>query len=226
MRIKAVGFDVDGTLYPSYQMIFAALPSFIAAPRLMYHFAKMRREIRRIVFDEEFHHMQAKLVAHRMAIDPKTAQRLIERRLYRRWESSFRFIRPFAGVRETLLCLKNAGYPLAALSDFPLADKLRYLGIDDLFDAALSSEETGYLKPHSVPFLHMARRLGQAPQEILYVGNSAEYDIEGAAGAGMKTAHFVKARDGGPGADFVFSDFFALRDWIFAGREDRGDREK
>jgi putative hydrolase of the HAD superfamily len=214
LHIKAIGFDVDGTLYPSYQMVLGGLPSFLAAPRLTYHFAKVRREIRKIRYDGDFHDMQARLLAYRMKIDEETAKRRIERQLYRRWERSFRFIRPFRGVRETLVFLKNEGYPLAALSDFPLADKLRYLGLDDLFDVALSSEETGYLKPNAVPFLRMARLLGTAPGETLYVGNSGEYDVAGASAAGMKTAHICAPCDGEYGADFTFSSYTSLREWI------------
>jgi len=217
VSVKAVGFDVDGTLYPSYQMVFSAISSFLSAPRLMIKFAKVRREIREITYDGDLRDMQAVLMARKIGVDRKTAERLIERELYQRWERSFRFISPFRGVRETLLSLKRSGFFLAALSDFPVEDKLRYLGVEDLFDLAMSSEETGYLKPHEVPFLQLARRLGVAPEEMLYVGNSAEYDVRGADAVGMKTAHFSKGKNGGVQADFVFTDFYRLRDWIISG---------
>lgn len=217
MSVKAIGFDVDGTLYPSYQMVFGALTSFIAAPRLMFHFARVRREIREVTYDDDLRKMQAKMVAHRMRIGEEAAEQRIERKLYRRWESSFRIIKPFRGVRETLLSLRHAGFRLGALSDFPVKDKLRYLGVEDLFEVAMSSEDTGYLKPHSVPFLQLSRRLEASPEQVLYVGNSAEYDISGARAVGMKTAHIVGARNGDDGADFIFSDFLQLRDWIISG---------
>jgi putative hydrolase of the HAD superfamily len=217
VSVKAVGFDVDGTLYPSYQMVFSAITSFLNAPRLMFKFAEVRREIREITYDGDLRDMQANLMARKLGVDQETAKRRIERELYRRWERSFRFIRPFSGVRETLLSLRRSGYLLAALSDFPVEDKLRYLGVEDIFDLAMSSEETGYLKPHEVPFLHLARRLGVAPEEVLYVGNSAEYDVQGAGSVGMKTAHIAKGGNGEEKADFVFTDFYRLRDWIISG---------
>lgn len=219
VKIKAIGFDVDGTLYPSSQMVFSAVSSFISAPVLMYNFAKVRREVRRVTYDCGLREMQARLVARRMGIDQDEALRRIEKDLYGRWDRSFRHIKPFPGVRETLLSLAHEGYILGALSDFPLSHKLRYLGVDDLFSVRLSSEETGYLKPHSVPFLQLARRLGAAPEEILYVGNNGEYDIKGAASVGMKTAHIAKAGKGEEKADFVFQTFFQLRDWIESGFE-------
>jgi len=217
VSIKAIGFDVDGTLYPSYQMVMSAISSFIFAPKMMYHFARVRKEIRRITYDEGLREMQAKLLAHRLGVDGETAKRRMEMELYGRWERSFRIIKPFRGVRESLLKLRQEGYRLAALSDFPLSDKLRYLGVEDLFELTLSSEETGYLKPSSIPFLQLARRLELAPEEILYVGNSAEYDIRGAAAVGMRTAHISKPSKAAEEADFVFTDFYALRDWIISG---------
>ncbi|MFP4179220.1 MAG: HAD family hydrolase [Spirochaetaceae bacterium] len=217
MKIKAIGFDVDGTLYPSSQMVFSAVSSFLSAPVLMYNFAKVRREIRQITYDCGLREMQARLMARKMDIDQEEALRRIEKDLYGRWDRSFRHIKPFPGVREVLLSLSNEGYVLGALSDFPLSHKLRYLGVDDLFSVRLSSEDTGYLKPHSVPFLQLARSLGAAPEETLYVGNSGEYDIEGAASVGMKTAHIAKAGKGEKKADFVFQNFFQLRDWIVSG---------
>ncbi|MFO7849047.1 MAG: HAD family hydrolase [Spirochaetia bacterium] len=221
MEIKAIGFDVDGTLYPSSQMVFSAVSSFIFAPVLMYNFAKVRREIRRITYDGDLREMQATLVARRMGIDPEKAFHRIERDLYGRWERSFRYIKPFPGVRETLLSLSHEGYLLGALSDFPLSQKLRYLKVDDLFSVRLSSEETGYLKPSSVPFLQLARRLGAAPEEVLYVGNNGEYDICGAASVGMKTAHIARSAKGEEKADFVFQNFFQLRDWVASGMSSR-----
>lgn len=214
--IKAVGFDIDGTLYPNYQMVLCSIPSLLTAPRLMYYFGQVRKEIRRIEYDEPLHEKQAQLLANKMGISREKAADRMERHLYHRWEHSFRCIRPFRHVRETLLAFKREGLPLAALSDFPIKNKLKFLKLDDLFDFSISSEDTGYLKPHPVPFQQMVRRFAVAPEEILYVGNSYKYDIIGGANVGLQTAWL--SFSGGAAdsaeessADIVFSSFYDLR---------------
>jgi len=219
MKIKAVGFDIDGTLYPNYQMYLCSLPSLLAVPRLMYHFGKVRKEIRTLTYDEDLHEKQAQLLSRSMNISQQKALDHMEYHLYRRWERTFHCIRPFPHVRETLLALRRSGYKLGVLSDFPIKNKLHYLKIDDLFDCGVSSEESGYLKPHEIPFLRLANRLETAPEEILYVGNSYHYDIEGASNTGMRTAWITRKKTKGRKADLVFSSFRELRHYLIEGSE-------
>lgn len=215
--IKAIAFDVDGTLYPNYQMYLCSLSSLISAPRLMYYFGKVRKEIRTMTYEGSLHEQQAKLLSQKMNIPVEKAAELMEYHLYRRWESSFRCIRPFRQVRELLPALKRAGFKLGVLSDFPIENKLRFLGLDRQFDVAVTSEATGYLKPHPIPFLRLASRLETAPEEILYVGNSYRYDVLGASAVGIKTAWITrKGKDRGA-ADIVFSSYWEFRSFLFEG---------
>jgi len=219
MKIKAVGFDVDGTLYPNYLMLVCSFPSLLAVPRLMYHFGKVRKEIRTLVYDENLHDMQAQLLARNMGITREKAYNRMEYHLYRRWDRSFRCIRPFPYVKETLLALRRKGLKTGALSDFPINNKLRYLGIEDLFDCAESSEDSGYLKPHRIPFLRLANRLELAPEEILYVGNSYKYDVIGAMEAGMRTAWITRPGSDKGKADFCFSSYRELQNYLCEGSQ-------
>ncbi|MCF7914617.1 MAG: HAD family hydrolase [Spirochaetaceae bacterium] len=217
--IKAVGFDVDGTLYPNYQMFLCSLPSLLSAPRLMYYFGQVRKDMRQIEYDEPLHEKQAQLLSNKLGISEEHARDRMERHLYHRWEHSFRCISPFRQVRETLLALKRNGIILGALSDFPIKNKLKFLNLDDLFDFSLSSEDTGYLKPNPIPFQQMIREFGTDPDEILYVGNSYKYDVLGAAAAGMRTAWLkpLFATQGSGShtqADIIFSSFSELRSRI------------
>src|SRR6056297_663784 len=217
--IKAVGFDVDGTLYPNYQMFLCSLPSFLSAPRLMYYFGQVRKDMRQIDYDEPLHEKQAQLLSSKLGIAEEHARDKMERHLYHRWEHSFRCISPFRQVRETLLALKRNGIILGALSDFPIKNKLKFLKLDDLFDFSLSSEDTGYLKPNPIPFQQMTREFGIDPEEILYVGNSYKYDVVGAAAAGMRTAWLkplFTTQDSSlhTQADIIFSSFNELRSRI------------
>jgi putative hydrolase of the HAD superfamily len=131
-------------------------------------------------------------------------------------------------VTETLLALKEGGLKLGLLSDFPPETKLKYLNIPDLWDTVLCSETIGALKPDPLPFAELARSMGLPPEKILYVGNSFPYDVAGAKKAGMKAAWVSRgfaarglgARRKSPGAfsgvkaDFVFSGYRQLRDYV------------
>jgi putative hydrolase of the HAD superfamily len=121
-------------------------------------------------------------------LDLNEAARWADKVMYGELERSFAHVRPYPGVLPALDALAAAGFRLAALSDFPAPRKLEILGLGDRFEVALSSEETGFLKPAPEPFLELARRLGLAPEEIFYVGNSFNLDIVGAKGAGMGAA--------------------------------------
>jgi len=216
MKIKAVGFDIDGTLYPNLSMYLRSSSSFLSHPRLVYHFGKVRKEVRRTEYSGDFRANQAKLLGYSMKISQERAADLIERQLYQRWVYSFKGVRPFKSVRPALLSLKREGLKLGALSDFPVERKLDFLGLADLMEIAFSSEETGHLKPHGAPFINMISKFGIKPEEILYVGNSYKYDILGAKKVGLRTAHLVKKPDSNSQADFSFHSFLDLRDWILA----------
>ena len=63
---------------------------------------------------------------------------------------------------------------------------LRRHGLLKLFTAAVFSNETGFLKPHSRQF-HIARAaLSSEPGETLHVGDSERRDVRGAKADGMK----------------------------------------
>ena len=216
MKIKAVGFDIDGTLYPNLSMYIRSSASFLRHPLLVSHFSRVRKEIRQIEFEGDFREVQAKLLGYSMKISQKKAAELVERHLYQSWEYSFKGLKPFKNVRPALISLKREGLKLGALSDFPVQRKLEFLGLSDLMEVAFSSEETGHLKPHSAPFNNLISRFGISPSEILYVGNNYKYDILGAREAGLQTAHLTRKPEPGSLADLSFYSFLDLRDWILS----------
>lgn len=65
--------------------------------------------------------------------------------------------------------------------------KLELLGIDRLVDFVLVSEEFGVAKPDPAIFHEALRLAGVGPEEAVFVGDSAEFDMAGAQAAGMPT---------------------------------------
>jgi putative hydrolase of the HAD superfamily len=211
MNIDAVGFDLDGTLYPRSMMYRLSFPLALRYPRFLYHFSRVRRALRKLACIDGFRETQASLVAARLGLDQATAERLVERIVYREWVAMLRGIRPFPHVRAALERLRAAGLRLGLMSDSPVEEKLAFLGLEGLWDASFCSEETGYLKPHPSPFGRLAAELGADPRRVLYVGDSESYDVAGAAAAGMRTALIGGRRRG---ADLTFSSYRVLAELV------------
>lgn len=221
---------MDGTLYPNYRLYVRLLPFLISKLPLLIAMGKARTVLRAEAAGEEaagsadktgaeydFHAVQARIMAESLKAESGSVQEKTERFIYRGWEPLFKKIRPCAYVRETLEALKEGGLKLGLLSDFPPETKVLHLGLGGLWDTVICSESTGRLKPSPEPFLELIRRMELPPERILYVGNSLPYDIAGAAKTGMKTALFTrtsKKRNLRGKADFVFSDYRQLRDFV------------
>jgi putative hydrolase of the HAD superfamily len=171
----------------------------------------------------QFYERQAAYMGEILHAGPEMILKKTEKIIYRNWEPIFKGVKLFPQVIETLKALKEAGVKLGLLSDFPPETKLEYMGLSGLWDTVLCSEAIGCLKPGALPFRELARNMGYAPEEMLYVGNSFRYDVLGAQKTGMKAAWVVsglKARGlagsakKAPSADFVFSDYRQLRDYV------------
>jgi putative hydrolase of the HAD superfamily len=221
MTFKAIGFDIDGTLYPSTRLYRTLIGLAMRNLRCLTAFNAVRHELRRICVTQEYRaspltmdglrRFQASLLARRLGMDDEAAFKLIERIFYQEIPESFRKVQPFTGVRETLSRLRDAGYRLGALSDFPGDRKLELMGLGKSFHVSMTSEETGFLKPAPRPMEALAERLGVSPSQMLYVGNSVAYDVVGAKAAGAYAALIkpLGVGDSG-GADFVFRTYDEL----------------
>jgi len=199
MVVKAVCFDIDGTLYAKRQTTLKLMGALWPSPRLAYHYQKFRRAVR-LEFNVPtipenqagFRKRQAAWIARDVGLEPteevirKMAMR-IEKQFYSSWKRAFSTLRPYPGIREAMLRFQSKGCRIGILSDFPVETKLKTLGIDDLVDFSCCAEEAGYLKPHPKPFQLLARHMGVRVEEIVYVGDSYHKDILGAAALGMRT---------------------------------------
>ncbi|MEI6876563.1 MAG: HAD family hydrolase [Spirochaetota bacterium] len=199
MAIRAVAFDIDGTLYPNWGLYLMNFGFGLKHYRRLKAFAKVRYELHRRAVDPVerlarptdlagFRALQARLLSEQLGCTETEAASWAEEIMYGELEAAFDRVRPFPGVEPALKRFAAAGLRLAALSDFPAPRKLETIGLRDYFEVAMSSEETGSLKPAPDPFLRVAERLGLEPSEIFYVGNSLRLDIAGAKKAGMGAA--------------------------------------
>jgi HAD superfamily hydrolase (TIGR01509 family) len=109
-------------------------------------------------------------------------------------------------------------YRLGLLSNFDDTqcgrEVLADTGVADLFEAVVISAEVRLRKPDRRIFEHMRERLGVAPHEILFVGDTPRDDVLGASGAGMRTVWISKGQtalpEGIPTPDFIITDLADL----------------
>ena len=214
MPIKAVAFDVDGTLYPNVSMYIRSLPFALTHLRLVRAYSRVRRAVRTQRPVEDLQALERRLLAVELGVDESEAARLIDVEIHENWESTLDRVRPYPHLRQCIEQLKAQGLHIAVNSDFPVERKLARLDLADLFDCTLWSEQSGYLKPHPEPFLMLAECVGEAPANILYVGNSYAYDVVGAKSAGMLAAHLRRLPVRGSIADLSFADYRRLAGWV------------
>ena len=213
-KIEAVVFDVDGTLYPNYKMYLTSIAFFIIHPVIASAFNRMRKKVRKIDHIDNFRKMQAGMLAQEMGIAEDKAAFLLEKYIYGQLISMFRWIKPYKILDEILIDLRKNDIKLGIISDFPVEEKLSYLGLDKYWDEVFSADDIGMLKPRPDVFRMMARQLDIKPEKIIYVGNHYLYDIIGANNAGMRSAHFSRFRKKNSVADYTFFNYRKFRKYI------------
>ena len=186
--IKAVAFDIDGTLYPSFSLYVRLIPYIIKHFHFYVYYNKVRRVMHKTAPLPDFYEYQGRLLAEELGCSSLRARAMIKAIAYDGLKPYFRKIKPFKHVREAFQSLHEKGYKIALLSDFPPSQKGDVWGVTEYCDVVLGSEEAGALKPSKYPFGILALALELEPEQILYVGNSIKFDVRGANNAGMKSA--------------------------------------
>lgn len=97
--------------------------------------------------------------------------------------------KPFIGVPECILAIKNAGYKIGIVTSKRremLLTGLKLIGLENVFDVLVGNEDSVNHKPDTEPVLNACKELSIKPSEAIYVGDSV-FDILCGKNAGMKT---------------------------------------
>ncbi|EOI1392615.1 phosphoglycolate phosphatase [Klebsiella oxytoca] len=200
-NIRGVAFDLDGTLVDSAPGLTAAVDNALYALELP--MAGEERVvtwigngadvlIQRALTWARQERATIRAAQGKPSVDhddiPQAEQQAILRKLFDRYygevaeEGSFLF----PAVADTLGALHAKGLPLALVTNKPtpfVAPILSSLDIAKYFTVVIGGDDVKNKKPHPEPLLMVAEKLGLAPAELLFVGDSRN-DIQAAKAAG------------------------------------------
>lgn len=209
MKVKAISFDMDGTLYRVRRLRVAwrlrwergLLLALLAAREKIRHEPPLPD--REALYDRE-----AELVAPSFGLPVEEAHHRLAGLREALPGALTEGVRPYPGLVAALEAARARGLAIAVLSDYDPKEKLAYLGLDRLpWAATLAADASGALKPHPRPFLELARRLGVDPHEIVHVGDREDLDVEGAIASGMRAWRIASRRDVPSRSEYVFSRY-------------------
>ena len=216
--IRAIVFDLDNTLTDFMTMKAAAIDAAIDG--MIDAGLKLPREAVRARIDAIYQEQgmeyqrvfDALLESELGHIDPKILASGVV--AYRRARESSLVLYPH--VHMTLLELVKRGIRLGVVSDAPQAQawlRLCSLGLQHVFDAVVTHDDTHEYKPSPAPFREVLRRLGVDAAAAIMVGDWPARDMVGGKQLGMRTA-FARYGDTfgtqQSGADHDLNDVFEL----------------
>ncbi len=195
--VRAVTFDLDGTLYDAaaarLPMLWACFPRW----RTLRVGRAVREELRGRTFpngaalrDEE-----ARVAGERLGVDAAMARHRLDTVFDADLTRALGRLGACVGARDGLAALAGRGLRLGVVSDRRVDDKLAALGLADLpWAARVSADDVGLLKPAPALFLRACEALGVAPSDAVHVGDRDDTDGAGARAAGMRA--LLVGRDG------------------------------
>ncbi|EPT7105556.1 phosphoglycolate phosphatase [Klebsiella michiganensis] len=231
-NIRGVAFDLDGTLVDSAPGLTAAVDNALYALELP--IAGEERVvtwigngadvlIQRALTWARQERAALRAAQGKPSVDhddiPQAEQQAILRKLFDRYygevaeEGSFLF----PAVADTLGALHAKGLPLALVTNKPtpfVAPILASLDIAKYFTVVIGGDDVKNKKPHPEPLLLVAEKLGLAPAELLFVGDSRN-DIQAAKAAGCSSIGLTYGYNYGEPIslsepDYIFDQFNEL----------------
>lgn len=177
--IKAILFDIDGTLLDTSEFIYQSFEYTLAQ-----HNLPMLTRV-------EIHSHMGKALEEMyvsMAPDHLNHSQLVEtHRSFQ--EQNLHLSTPFLHTLDTLLELKKKGIKMSAVTNRSKRTSLSTLqnaGLDHLFEMVISAEDVTATKPHPEGLQRALKHMKIKPSEALMVGDTLA-DIEAGRAAGVKT---------------------------------------
>ncbi len=207
--MKAVLFDIDGTILTEMPLIQLFLPQV---------YDKLSKKLG-ISKDEARERFLSEIIGRRDTYD------------WHDWNFFFRLfdldlkyeellekyphkIQVYPDTVPTLEWLKGEGYKLGVVTSGPRYQrlKLKLAGLLDYFDVVVTRDDVNAIKPEARIFLYALERLEVEPSDALMVGDSLSQDVYGAKNVGMLAVWINRNGDKGYNmADYEIGTLHELR---------------
>lgn len=208
--MKAIIFDLDGTLIDSVPDIHAAANALLASEGLP---DLTVAEIRSFVGNGVGVLIEKIMAAVGLPADP-ARHKALEADFLHRYETAVHLTTLYPGVAKALQDLQDDGWALAICTNKPLAPTraiLAHFGLSETFSVVFGGDSLLQRKPDPAPLLATIAALGAT--RALFVGDS-EVDAETADRAAIPLALYTEGYRRTPVADLphlvAFNDFAML----------------
>ncbi len=222
--VKAVFFDLDGTLVDSVPMIAESINRIMRAKGLR-EFS--REEIAGMVGKGARVLIERVCEAQGVAPTLENVQALVQGYAAEMLGPGLPQETFYPGTREALEDLHAAGLKIALVTNkMRIATEhfVKHSGLDSILDVIVAGDDTDHPKPEPDMLLLACRKTGVSPSEAVMVGDS-ENDAYAARAAGIRAMLVTTGYNGAVpmdrwaavhGFDYVFKGVPGIRDYLFA----------
>lgn len=188
MRIDAVGFDLDDTLYAYHQYARAGLEAagdyLEAETGERYH-----EELKAIYFDDGITDGTFDVLVKRHDLNPDLVDELVDA-----FHSASSSLTPYQATESVLTRLEERYYLGLVTDGRGGHGKLNRLAIGEYFDTVLVTPQLNCSKHDPEPFEKLLDNLGVRPDETVYVGDDPRVDFRIPNRKSMTTVRLQRGR--------------------------------
>jgi phosphoglycolate phosphatase/putative hydrolase of the HAD superfamily len=192
-KVKAVIFDVDGTLYTQSKlrskMLGALLRYYALRPwRVQEMFILQRfraeREKRHGAAGPDIENAQYAWASNNGRIPLDKIKRVVDHWMFQ-FPNQYLLACTYPGTQSFFAALRKKGIKIGIYSDYKAHDKLAAMGLQADIVVSSTDPEVDHLKPAPHGLLYIADALDLAPADCVFIGDRPELDGACAEQAGM-----------------------------------------
>jgi phosphoglycolate phosphatase/putative hydrolase of the HAD superfamily len=192
-KVKAIIFDVDGTLYEQSRLrskmlvdllaYYALRPWRLQEMRILQRF-RAEREKRPGATGPDLENEQYKWCADKGQFPVQKVKQVVNRWMFTH-PNQYLLNCVYPGTHSFFNAIREHGLKIGIYSDYKAHDKLVAMNLAADIVVSSTDPEIDQLKPAPAGLLHIANALGLAPEECLFIGDRQELDGLCAERAGM-----------------------------------------
>jgi len=190
--IRAICFDLDGTLYDLPKMKRRLWASMLRHPRVLTAWQKETEAVRG-QRHTDIHGWVAEKVAAQVGMETSKAAAIIQKVIFETYPSKFHPNHLLPGLQELFEELDQRGIPRAVVSDHPVEKKLEGLAQSGGWACRIDCSALGAMKPLPDGLFKAAEAMRLNVKELVLIGDRENTDGEMASAAGIPA--LIRHRD-------------------------------